>query len=220
MNIGIIEQKVVSVPTSTPSGLISYYRFDGDSTDEVGSNDGTDTNVGYSTGISGSALDLTVGGDSYVDLNTTQLIGGSRGAFTICVWLKDAITCQIFGSWQSPNQQIIFQVLGNTLKIFLKLGGTQYGGTVVAETWTGWRHVAMTYNGSVIKCFIDSVEQTTTFAASGTSYASPTQNEFWGRWANTFGSAELDCGGIWHRALSQGEIDDVYAIGLAGNELV
>lgn len=72
-----------------PDTLISHYTFDAsDSTDDKGSNDGTDTSVTYDDGkfgkaalFNGTTSLITVGEDSTIDFTTI-------GAFVITCWLR------------------------------------------------------------------------------------------------------------------------------------
>ena len=137
-------------------------------------NDGTlmPASPTWVTGQSGNASDLALefdGEDDYVEVPDSDSLD-----------ITDEITIEAWVYWKGfNNYQVILQkrgsphayelLLTSTGKIYGYIhDGAWYGGTstnaVPTNTWT---HVAMTYDGSVIKYFINEVEDPTIYSHTG-----------------------------------------------------
>lgn len=72
------------VTTDPRDGLVSEWKFDGDATDSVGSNDGTVNGTTFTTGIRGQAASFD-GTDDYIDVGMGEF---SSTGFTASMWFS------------------------------------------------------------------------------------------------------------------------------------
>jgi len=73
------------------ANLISYYDLEGNSTDQVGSNDGTDNNITYSSGNGyfGQGAGFN-GTNSYIALGTNTNLNGTAAGFSVHARFKSS----------------------------------------------------------------------------------------------------------------------------------
>jgi hypothetical protein len=69
------------------TGLVSYFRFDGDVTDSVGLNDGTNSGSSDTVGIVKHARSFD-GVDDYVNISDDQSLRFSTKDYSFCIWVK------------------------------------------------------------------------------------------------------------------------------------
>jgi hypothetical protein len=221
-NVGELTTKYILVNGATVTwqdSLISYYNFDDNVLDLVGANNGTATNVVYEPAISGNGVVLN-GVDSLVDLNSTTIVGG-KNAFSIVVMFKMVSVKNqniIYGSWNLPFTAILRVDNGN-LQFYTFTEG-QIGGTVAPfSDITSYHSLIATYDGATMKVYLDGVLQATTYKQTGAT-GTGGESEAWGRYGTGFGNFVLDGGGFFDKAVTQTEVNEIYAIQTAGNELV
>ncbi len=148
--------------TILPQGYVAYWKFEGNTNDETGVNNGTIAgNPQYVTGVQGQALDFDGDGD-YVEFPAEQQTICDGCNFTISSW----IYVDVFAS----NNPLIFGRSSNGINAvtgLAKIGGGimaivsngsnfngDYCPTVSAQEWT---HVVARYNGTYIECFKDGI---------------------------------------------------------------
>jgi len=73
--------------SSVPNGLIAHYKFDGDVTDPVGNNDGTNNGASFVSGKFGQAANFD-GVDDYVQVADDASLDGMSSGMTISLWIK------------------------------------------------------------------------------------------------------------------------------------
>lgn len=172
-----------SVPTAN---IVSYWNFDSNSNDQVGTNNGTDTNVSYVTGGKVSnKLDLTSNSDSRVlvadsaDLSFGD--GSTDSAFSLSMWVEwnsKASSHQIVGKRlyadNSNKEYHVFYNIGGSIafRLFDQSAGS-YIETVYTldPTLNQLYHIVTTYDGSGLSSgltiYVDKVSGGTP-ATSGT----------------------------------------------------
>lgn len=219
--------------------LICYYKLDGDSTDIFGSN-GTDTNITYSSangkltqgawfngtsskivnnGIVSLLANSTVGTISFwANITSTgderilfaiSVSSGSQSEFFID-WRDDFNKCLLFVIKKDGVNQTVLQSNNNTL-----------------TSWQGsWNHFCLIQDGVSVKLYVNSVltnfagiNSTAWFKSAITDATTKANVSRLGTLARSgseiaFYNGKLDEFAIWDRALSQGEINDLY---LGGN---
>ncbi|UCF42956.1 MAG: hypothetical protein JSV99_10280 [Planctomycetota bacterium] len=228
--------------------LVSYWRFEeGSGTtayDWVGDNDGTIYGATWTSGQVGGALDFDGSNDyvEVVDPGDESLDFGS-GNFTISLWFKTTDTdgevvdksggnkgrqtgySVYVGTFGTINDgEIGFRVSDGTNRDLIKTNNTYNDG--------GWHHLAAVRTGSGsanLDIYVDGVDVSTSSVlnevASGISnsydlsigakyYAGYT--DVWGNFLN----GGIDEVGIWDRALSAAEVEQLYEKGLAGHEYI
>ena len=203
------------MPTgSHASGLVSFWRLNGNVLDSVSDNDGTVTDAETTTaGYKNGAYTFN-GTSAYIDLdNPTELQFDEGNGQTISAWIKGTGNDEyIYSKRNDSNGALSFFIASDGKLAAIK------GTTVQSTKSTGtvddgeWHHVALVYNGSEVKYYIDGSPSGGDSSLSGT----------WNNSVNALigfrvsGSAQhyytgtLDEVGIWNRALTADEISDLY----------
>jgi len=220
--------------TSTlENGLISYWKLDGNSTDELGTNNGTDTAVSY-------LLGGKINGDAKFNGTTSRVMLPSSikpTNVTVSAWIRTTKTGTYDGIFSSYKQDLVFAagvVIYNdpTGNLEFYVGnhtnltpGSGYG-SVVSTTPinTGaFVHVACSYDGATMRSYINGVAAGVTAYAGGLVYdvadnrANIGQNRYDGAGDLQQFTGQIDDVGIWNRALTLAEIQELYLSGL-GNQ--
>lgn len=201
---------------SWQSGMVSWWKLDGDTTDSVGIYNGTvngatSTNVGCKFGSCYSFNGL----NNYINVSTlgasTSAVFDAPGEITLSAWIKPNVI-----SWQG--------IIGTgVVKLHINSGPgmklTMYypSGTRVDESFSApivagtWQHVAMTYDRTTgnLSAYLNGENIfSKTYAGLDLSVVGDSfaigQN--WGDYFN----GSIDEAMAWNRALSPLEIQDVY----------
>jgi sugar lactone lactonase YvrE len=222
--------------TPPPSGLVGWWPGDGSAIDIQNDNNGTlQGSANFANGRVGKAFNFN-GTTGYVSIGNPGPLK-LRDTMTVDAWVKPAAMpsnnslIAIATKWNSnPNHNSsgdaygLFLINNNgTLQAFAGINpftGSEYtlqGGTVPLNTFT---HVAMTYDGNtgVLALFVNGVQinaQTTGggISASDVNVMIGREND------NTFPRyfpGLIDEVEIYNRALSAGEISDIYNAGANG----
>ena len=146
-------------------GLVAYYSFDDNATDNMGKYNLTDSNsdafVNYSIGIFNASYQGDGVSDYYEAADVKGISGGS--AFTVSAWFKnkDGIygTEGIIGDSFSTNEIKIYGNSAERLNCDAQLGGTIEqtfsSNGVLADT--EWHHVVCKYDGTNMSLWLDGV---------------------------------------------------------------
>ena len=179
----IIEDMNANHPAVSAKSAIAYYKFDegyGTTTSNWG-NGGTALN-GTLTGTtiptwtndskSGKAINLN-GINSFA---RTGVIPASD-AFSLSVWFKaNQVRDQNRIYWGTGTDKAILAFSGTSgyLTWYMSASGGNSGYKTTSKkiNINGWNNVVLIYNGSIVKCFINGVEDNTTGTLTGTSVAS------------------------------------------------
>jgi len=211
------------------SGLISYYKLDGNSTDAVSSNNGTDTNTTYSTGNGkiGQGAGLN-GTNSQISLGDPSNLHNAN--FTVSFWMKSSSasgyqTPIVKGYTAAPwtNPYVTFLMRLNWPTNFIEVGLSN-GSTYTSNTWSSspisttgvWYHMAFTYNGTTGTLYINGSSQGS--FSYGTTLAYSSQPWLIGSDQSGSPSIEYFAGaidevGIWNRAITSTEVTQLYNSG-------
>lgn len=205
------------------AGLGLYFQMEGNSTDEVGAYNGTDTSISYSSGNGkkGQGAGLASGSSSKINLPT---VAGFANAMTVSMWIKTTQSTLSY-PWVGENS-------GNTANFDISInnsGGANKAGTGFwnGSTYTlllgtktindgNFHHVVAVRNGSTVYLYIDGALE-----AVSTSFSS--NNVGLDRWAfgydrngaTGYYNGAIDEPAIYYRALTYGEILDLYNLGNA-----
>lgn len=196
-----------------------YYKLDGNSNDAVGSNNGTDTNITYSTGNGKINQGAGFNGTSSKIAGST--VNGTTNMSISC-WVKTTATptanTPLFGFFKSGGYTafmfFISVYTGPTLGGFYTQDSDNTTGPINVGTINdgNWHFLVMTKTGNVIQPYID-----------GSPAGSPVTNAFTGNFdgmgllygyvsdfgAHYFNGSVDECG-YWSRALSSTEITELY----------
>jgi hypothetical protein len=204
------------------TNLVSYWKLDessGDAADSVGSNNGVNTSVTYSTGkinnggvFNGSAY-LAIANDA--SLNPSYI--------TISAWIKVSTTgvYQAICSKDAVSGGRVWQFrISNTNKLeFIPFNASTNVVVTGATTITDnlWRHVTGTYDGTTTKIYVNGILDASSGSLTGVLRSGQTNDVYIG--ADYTGSpspvanyltGSIDEVGIWSRALTADEVSQLY----------
>lgn len=149
------------------ANLKAYYRFEGNSTDTMGVNNGTDTAITYNASYGKYDQGASFNGTSSIIALPKHANTLPTGNFTICAWVKTSSgSDQMFydASELSGNYSGIQMRIRNTGKLFLFSANntgtgfpTNYynasGNTALNDG--NWHHIAGTYDGAYLRVWLD-----------------------------------------------------------------
>ncbi|WP_457502078.1 LamG-like jellyroll fold domain-containing protein [Thermostichus sp. MS-CIW-15] len=219
-----------------PSGMVAWYRMDGNANDFGGSNNPSATNaISFVAGKDGQGV--TFGSGGYIDIPHSPALANQQ--FTIDAWVKPqgpgpnndfwgsvivqkglplpaGHTAQSVSLWWSSNQQKFLFGIGTSSPPT----NVAVSSNTFPATNTNWYHVAATYDGSTMKLYVNgNLEASKPFTSSITydpsipwtigSTAAPYRDLGAPR---TFNGV-IDEVEIFNRALSQAEIQAIYKSG-------
>ncbi len=216
-----------------PSGLISWWRGEGDANDQMGVNNGTLNGVSFGPGVVGQAFVFS--GSSYVDAPTLDLPIGSADR-SMEAWVR------VDTAYPGSGAGGLFLAYGGWCDYYGALNALfafQPQTTIAFSQWgTGvsapgpsplgvWQHLALTVANSVAAIYINGVAG----ASLSLNFNTPAATELYmggyplaiGNWCqNPPGQptwwlvGAVDEASIYDRALTPGEIAAVYNAGSAG----
>ncbi|HTY86563.1 MAG TPA: LamG-like jellyroll fold domain-containing protein [Candidatus Acidoferrum sp.] len=209
-----------------PTGLVGWWRAEGDTYDFLGLNSGVlHGGVGYVTGQVGQAFSLD-GASGYVEVPGSASLKFTN-AMTAEAWIKlnstsGTKTVITKGQDSDNSDDWLMTIVGGQLNGSIYAGGSWQGGNFSTTMNSGvWYHVAITYDGSVLCGYVNGVLdgqrsisgslRTTDYALRIGAYA-PTN----GVSNKNFFAGLIDEASVYNRALSSNEIAAIYAAGLSG----
>lgn len=219
------------------TSLISYWKFDSDANDSVGSNNGAVTGCGTTTGIIGNCYTFSAGAQYITVTDAANLSFGDNSndsAFSFSAWVYPtnfaATRFLLSKRGASGTAQAEYSVAIDTsgkinFGIFSQLGATAYllNTSNVALTSGAWNHVVITYSGSKtfagLKVYKNGVLSTGDTNNSTGSYVAMNNgtanlvlgNNSWNQSQALLGN--LDEVGLWGKELSQSDITSLYNSG-------
>jgi hypothetical protein len=203
-----------------PVGLVSWWKAEGNAADAMGANPGTIQGpVNFVTGKVGEAFAFTGAGSVNVPASRSL----QPTAVTSMAWVKNLgspgadnyILSQGADACTAASYALYTATEGVGFYVF---GGVNFEESPLAtpaQVWDGnWHLVAGTYDGATVRLYVDGAEVTPGTATTVTiNYALPNQNFYIGAYQGScqFGFAgDIDEVRIFNRALSAGEIHDVF----------
>jgi hypothetical protein len=201
---------VAQVPNYVPTnGLVGYWPFNGNANDESGNgNNGTVNGATLTTDRFGAA------NKAYSFDGINQYIAVSRNyisTFSVSIWFNtggSSIYNPIIDAFDT-NWEI---QLKNSSLDYVSFMGASYQEFISSNTVTNgnWYHLICTFDSNIVKFFVNGilVDQYTV-----NSIPNNNGNYFFGAslsGSDQFFNGNLDDIGIWNRALTQCEIQDLY----------
>mgnify|MGYP001579140983 CR=1 FL=1 len=203
------------------ASLVSYWRMEGNSNDSKGSNNGTDTSITYSVnnGVYGQGAGF--GGSSKISIANVAALNPANISFV--AWIRATSLGNTFNSIESfedtaDGHTLLIKSNGK-LGVFLDgASAVSYDGTGANTLVTGvWYHLAFTYDGTTLRGYVNGVQDG---SATGTwSNAAVDTDPFLlgdSHFASRTFTGEIDDAAIFNRALSAGEIYDLFQAGDTG----
>ncbi|MBU2923063.1 LamG domain-containing protein [Winogradskyella psychrotolerans] len=229
----------LDVPTAN---IKRYFKFNSNTTDAAGVENGTATNVTYGTGKVNNCIELT-GNQSYVILpNHTDLNfgnGTTDSPFSFDFWVKRKIGTGRFLlskrlSGPSGHQ---YQIrTDNSGKLIVELFDDSTGGQISVTTvptlnQDEWLHIAITYDGqslaSGILVYINGVSVSVTTSSQGSYVAMEAFSgdlalgtQSWNLTTSSSWDGDFDEFRVWNIALTLGQIQSILDLNNNGTELL
>ncbi|MFO0978287.1 MAG: LamG-like jellyroll fold domain-containing protein [Planctomycetaceae bacterium] len=231
-----LEDKVClsAAPAVTIDGLVSWYMAEGDAADSAGDNEGSLVNseLTVSNGLVGRAFSNNGTIGNHVHIPTSPSL--ESPVFTTDAW----VFANSAGSHPDADGPIIltkdpvgtdpfhaFGMLGpNNAGQFEFILGFNNGARAVVRTtrtfaFGQWHHVAMSWDGTTMRGFVDGQEQFAQVIGATSVFFNPTAP--WSIGSHTASGTraydgQIDEVGIYDRALSGAEIEAIYSSGSHG----
>lgn len=155
---------------------VYQYKFNGDATDSIGSNDGTAANLTYTTGKLNNCAVFN-GTNAYVTLgNSTFGLSASNSPWGVAFWIKTTAEAgAIIVNYQNNGTNYRFSVKLTTGGYVIVEGQS---GNVTSDTAVNddaWNHVAVVFDGTNLKIHINGTEDKSS-AFTNMNPTSSTQN--------------------------------------------
>lgn len=211
--------ELFSTPLFTDANLLYYYRLEGNSNDAVGTNNGTDTAITYSTGNGkfgqGAGFNGTT---SKIALGTVPAF--NQHAFSISAWVNftDFTNRTIFALGNSGNNNPILSIIltSSTGIELINRDDTAFGlaanptfsalstGTFIHFVWTCSTTQSNLYiNGSNVDSRSFSATGTTTFNTANWGVRQRVAND-------SFMNGAIDDGALFNRVLTATEVSNLF----------
>jgi len=206
-----------------PTGLVSWWRAEGNASDQVGGNTGTPVgNAGYGVGRVGQAFAFDGNGDAVRLGNPANL---DLQNLTIEGWIKRASASVV--SYGQEGKGVVFSHGNGGYVFHLEANGALAFGkgwvsgitTSAAVTDTNHHHVAVTKSGSTVTFYVD-----------GMAYGAPAYDPGFVATANAAIGGHDDLGNsllgnideiaVYNRALTTNEIQAIYNASASGKCVV
>lgn len=206
------------------TGLQNYYAFEGNSNDSVGSLNGADTAVTYSTSygiIAKGVQNNSTSGKIVIGYTSDFNYIHETAIFAVNIWFRGQVlngSCRVIGTGSATaNKGFQIVITQNSAYSFEIYNGNVGAGWVFRQLGAvlindlSWHMITFTGNGSAVYCYLDA--QKIGYSKLGTL---PTGNatgsltlfqSTGGSGSNTMNLDEL---GIWNRELNFAEITALY----------
>ncbi len=228
-----------TIPTGN---IVSYYKLDSNSNDFVGSNNGTPTDITYTTGIVNNAAEYN-NSSSIINIPDSNDLSFGNGTtdtpFSISFWVYQiSLNSTIFYTNKRDasfiEYNVYYSVSRNGYSFALFSDSTDVSAdryileTGVTPKLNVWEHICATYDGSSnsngLKFYIDgqsitntNVEVTGVYTAMDNTTAPLILGSFLVSPTVRL-NGRLDETLIWNKELSQNEVKDLYSKNLLGLE--
>ena len=212
-------QQTPTEGTCGNDSLVSWWKFNGNADDSVGSNNGTVINATLSTGQNGqtngsysfNGTDATINFGNSTSLNQKQL--------TMSIWARPTTANQT-GILLAKEGQYKYRLIPSGLGVLIATNGTSWSNmptTNTVITANSWQHIVLTIDSDRLnlKIYLNGVLMMLTSSLSSPITNFNTKNFYVG---STQGTSEwfngnLDDARVYSRVLSAAEIKGLYDAG-------
>lgn len=198
------------------TNLVAYWKLDGNSNDAVGSNNGTDTGITYSSGNGKIVQGAGFASGSSSKIIFANAVSGS-GDYSWQFWLKHTSTetSMMLFSQAFAGSYFFAQINGGSGPAkfqFADSGDVSFSTSGTPDLHDGgWHHVVITKSNLTWVVYVDGAVDTNFTATINTSYSANALNfGTYGGGTGNFYTGALDEFGIWSRALTSTEVSQLY----------
>ena len=208
-----------NTPLIADANLVSYWRFEGNSNDSKGSNNGTDTSITYSAGKFGNAA----GFNASTDVITVPVTGWptGAGARTMHFWvtagpLQEGVPQAVmyYGAFSALNMfGVTFFLTSGVPKIKTDCFGGGGNSATVSDPTSGFHMVDAVYDGANVITYYDGIKVDSNAATLNTTGAAGAFGQDPGNHHQfiSSGSGQIDDAAIFSRALTSSEISNLFS---------
>ena len=204
-----------------PSGLVAWWKGDGNALDSIGTNHGTLIGASYAAGLDGQAFNLD-GTSGYMQVAApTGLPTGSQPR-TLALWFKTPRDLSVstesalvqYGSGSGSQMFGLITSLNAPGKLYFWGNSDDLAGTTTLQP-NVWYYGVVTYDGSIVRLYLNGQLEATKTSSLNTVLDSNGlligNRPGVAKW-----QGQLDEVTLFNRALSSNEIAALYAAGGAG----
>ena len=218
------EEACVYTATTTdndyPTTNVAYYKLDNSAEDSVSTNDGTEYNIEYRFGRYGQAAVFN-GTSSYIDIGGNLV--NNLTAITLSAWVytdpnTDYSYVMHVGEVNTAGDAFSISRWNNTASsgydaytVYANIGAGNVDGNYVLNENT-WYHIAVTWEGTTIKFYVDG-NLTTTATTSSLSIQASGNSGYIGRYIDNQSynwEGKIDQVRIFSTALDSDEVSQLY----------
>ena len=206
--------------------IVAYWKLDessGDAIDAHASFDLTNTNtVTYSTGIINNGAYFGSSNTNKV-LRISNDLGIGSGSVSISAWIYRQTGDFMFPVHiQDATTHVAYSLKyeSGIKAVRNRIGTSEDQTTAQSVTINTWTHVVLTYDGTTVRCYVNNGTPQTV-SSSGNGASSGTDAFAIGSGINDgtgssefFFNGNVDEVGVWSRALTAGEVSELYASGV------
>jgi Laminin G domain. len=198
--------------------LRGYYSLNGNSTDDTGINNGTDTAITYSNGNGiipqGAGFNGTT---SKIMLPANGFSNAQMASGSIELWFKTSSIPSVEDDLLSIEGWISIQIDVTTGKLIVQSDGTPTFASSAGSVCDGnWHQCILTWDATHTNLYLDNGSPiTVTPTGSPTPDSTSRTNAIGAQWSGTLGffTGDIDEVGIWSRALTSTEVGQLYNSG-------
>ena len=213
-NVTFIANSSASSTPSWQTGMVSWWRFNGNANDYYGRNNGTvNGSTLISTGCKSGQCYSFDGVNDYINVNNSQSLNITKN-ITIAAWIKWNTADDFSGFVMKTTNSAWIDGYGlyahsdNTVDFYV----VEFSTNVAKKSFTAdgmWHHVVGTYNGSNVRIYVDGVEGTPdSYSGDITTTNTPL---FIGQGDSSENfNGSIDEVMIWNRPLNSTEIQQIY----------
>ena len=212
-------------------GLVSYYKFDGNANDSVGSNNGiVHSATVTSSGKINQAYDYNYNsGTQYISYSSTELNQNTfNNDYSVSLWVKPnafpssdwyTIINKSYTSHTSPYYQFLLKAQSNGFQFLFTDSSNNSAQTIDYNTSTiKWYHLIFTYNSTAkqFNIYVDGINRGNLIVGNHTNYNTYITT---GILSNLTTNSKyqmkgsIDEMGFWNRELSASEVSTLYNSG-------
>lgn len=202
----------VTPPTPPTAGLVAEFLFDSNSNDTNGNYNGVATGVTYVPGKANGSAQFDASTE-YVEVGSGSELFTGKSAFSITGWVKFSDTVNTAHEYfLSESDVLSLRRHTGTSDFYFYLCTTTCVSAVARNTLgndTAWHHVAATWDGSIMRVYVDGAERATK-AQTGTTPLS-SNPLYIGSKSSSNLRGNVDQFRFWNRALTASEIASDYS---------
>lgn len=207
----IAENEPSKSAVDSNSGLVSWWKFDGDARDSVGGNDGSLEGGAYVNEGGELVLDSV---DDYVNYGNNVDFDFGSNDFTISSWIKTSkIASTIFSKGSAAGEGYIFHLDGaGRINLYTMTTAWDASTGSVILNDNNWHHVVVTKSGTTINIYNDANPDTSNIISGSDISGSNIHNALTGQVAaiSWWVDGLIDNIMIFNKALTEEQINAIY----------